>query len=131
MVATLWHGLLVSMPLICVPSAAVAEQKPNIVFVLMDNLGYGELGDSRSLHAARVEEVSPRQPDRRGHIRLKERRDRVCKPESYSLASHYARLRFQRDVQHIGSRRKYCLDISSHLRMHRLAAPTRIRSRAQ
>jgi arylsulfatase len=43
-VAELWLRVLVSTPLICVPSAAVAEQKPNIVFVLMDNLGYGELG---------------------------------------------------------------------------------------
>jgi arylsulfatase A-like enzyme len=43
-----WLGLLASVAAATVASAPAATQqqpnKPNIVFMLMDNLGYGELG---------------------------------------------------------------------------------------
>lgn len=42
-----WLGLLTSVAAVAVattPSAAQQPKKPNIVFMLMDNLGYGELG---------------------------------------------------------------------------------------
>jgi arylsulfatase A-like enzyme len=42
-----WLGLLASVAAVTVATAPAATQqpkKPNIVFMLMDNLGYGELG---------------------------------------------------------------------------------------
>src|SRR4026209_719070 len=41
---TVWL-ILAAAPILCVVAPAKAqEKKPNIVFMLMDNLGYGELG---------------------------------------------------------------------------------------
>src|SRR5215475_14091591 len=40
-----WLGLLASLVLImCMCGAASAKQKPNVVFILADNVGYGDLG---------------------------------------------------------------------------------------
>ena len=40
-----WKILLVSAVLVLVPLPSAAEpQKPNIVFILVDNLGWGQLG---------------------------------------------------------------------------------------
>src|ERR1700686_5500771 len=45
---SIWLGSLVSlvamMSTASVPAVAQQPKKPNIVFILMDNLGYGELG---------------------------------------------------------------------------------------
>jgi hypothetical protein len=43
----IWLGsvaLLAAMTLANVPAVAQQPKKPNIVFILMDNLGYSELG---------------------------------------------------------------------------------------
>jgi arylsulfatase A-like enzyme len=41
-----WRGLLASLACLtmAVPSAALAQQKPNILFILADNTGYGDIG---------------------------------------------------------------------------------------
>jgi arylsulfatase len=44
---SIWLGLLaslVALTVASVPAAAQKPKKPNIVVILMDNLGYGELG---------------------------------------------------------------------------------------
>jgi arylsulfatase A-like enzyme len=38
------HALLSSILLFCFSGQVLAQNKPNIVLVLMDNFGYGELG---------------------------------------------------------------------------------------
>src|SRR5450759_3853447 len=44
-IRNIWLGLLASFVAIMAQSVpATAQQKPNIVFILTDNLGYGELG---------------------------------------------------------------------------------------
>jgi hypothetical protein len=43
----LWNliaGLLWTGVFLIAPTPAQAQQKPNILFILVDNLGYGELG---------------------------------------------------------------------------------------
>src|SRR5258706_15557453 len=42
--ATVWSLLAAAAILCAVAPAKAAEKEPNIVFMLMDNLGYGELG---------------------------------------------------------------------------------------
>ena len=37
-------ALLVPVMLACLPGSAVAQEKPNIVLVFLDNFGWGELG---------------------------------------------------------------------------------------
>jgi hypothetical protein len=37
--SALWLTILIALP-----GLAAAEEKPNIVFIFMDNFGYGELG---------------------------------------------------------------------------------------
>jgi arylsulfatase A-like enzyme len=48
MTKSIWHGLLLAsfaaLTVVSTPVAAQQPKKPNIVFMLMDNLGYGELG---------------------------------------------------------------------------------------
>jgi len=50
MTKSTWHGLLlasfaaVAVAVVNAPAVAQQPKKPNIVFMLMDNLGYGELG---------------------------------------------------------------------------------------
>ena len=48
MTKSIWHGLMLGsfavMTVASTPAAAQQPKKPNIVFMLMDNLGYGELG---------------------------------------------------------------------------------------
>ena len=41
---TVWSLLAAAAILCAVAPAKAAEKQPNIVFMLMDNLGYGELG---------------------------------------------------------------------------------------
>jgi hypothetical protein len=41
---TVWPPLAAAATLCAAAPAKAQEKKPNIVFMLMDNLGYGELG---------------------------------------------------------------------------------------
>ena len=52
----IWLGSVasfVAMTLANPPVVAQQPKKPNIVFILMDNLGYGELGSLRRWHPSR------------------------------------------------------------------------------
>ena len=41
---TFWLGVLAVLGFIVAPSASAQQQKPNVVFILADNVGYGDLG---------------------------------------------------------------------------------------
>ena len=41
---TIWLGVLVSLMLVTAAPASAQQQKPNVVFILADNVGYGDLG---------------------------------------------------------------------------------------
>src|ERR1700752_2659419 len=43
-IASIGIALLVATSLLALPWSTQAQSKPNIVFILMDNLGYGEVG---------------------------------------------------------------------------------------
>ena len=43
---------VVGVPMACMPAMAQQPQKPNVVFILIDNVGYGDLGPTAAASSA-------------------------------------------------------------------------------